>query len=204
MIEIPKDKPKDYQPIPSNLGSFMSSVAATETVEEAPLNPQQAENPDPDFEDLGGGGGDGGGGGINWPPQDEEEHPGQKKVSRFTGEMMARFTDRLFANGAAMYTHGKIEDYEASQKEMEELVECYRNWASEEGVQMSPTATLLMSLAGIYVFRLPSLYLDRQHNLELEARQAAAKKAAEHAKNGGAVDVTAAGASEAGTDTPTK
>ena len=202
MIEIPKDKPNDYQPIPSNLGSFMSSVAATEQVEEAPLNPPQAADPEPDFEDLGTI--NGGEGGMNWPPDDDDEHPGQKKVSRFSGEMMARFTDRLFANGAAMYTHGKIEDYEASQKEMEELVECYRNWASEEGVQMSPTATLLMSIAGIYVFRLPSLYMDRQRNLELEARQAAAKKAAERAKNGGAVDVTAAGTSEAGSDTPTK
>lgn len=202
MIEIPKDNPKgDYQPIPSNLGSFMSSVASTATVEEAPLNPLPAADPEPDFEDLGGV--NGGEGGMNWPLEDEEDHPGQKKVSRFTGEMMARFTDRLFANAASMYTHGKIEDYEASQKEMEELVECYRNWASEEGVQMSPTATLLMSLGGLYVFRLPSLYRDRKHNLELEARQEAAKKAAERAKNGGAVDVTATG-SEAGTDTPTK
>ena len=202
MIEIPKDNPKgDYQPIPSNLGSFMSSVASTEAVEEAPLNPPPAADPEPDFEDLGGM--NGGEGGMNWPPADEEDHPGQKKVSRFTGEMMARFTDRLFANVASMYTHGKIEDYEASQKEMEELVECYRNWASEEGVQMSPTATLLMSLGGLYVFRLPSLYRDRKHNLELEARQEAAKKAAERAKNGGAVDVTATG-SEAGTNTPTK
>ncbi len=191
MIEIPKDKPKDYQPIPSNLGSFMSSVAATEAVEEAPLNPPPAAEPDPGFVDLGEM--NGGDGGMNWPPEEEEEHPGQKKVSRFTGEMMARFTDRLFANAAAMYTHGKISDYEASQKEMEELVECYRNWASEEGVQMSPTATLLMSLGGLYVFRLPSLYRDRKNNLELEARQEAAKKAAERAKNGGAVDVTATG-----------
>ena len=93
MIEIPKDKPNDYQPIPSNLGSFMSSVAATEQVEEAPLNPPQAADPEPDFEDLGTI--NGGEGGMNWPPEDEEEHPGQKKVSRFSGEMMARFTDPL-------------------------------------------------------------------------------------------------------------
>jgi len=204
MIEIPKDKPsagkEEYQPIPSNLGSFMSSVASTESVEEAPLDPPPTETAhDTIFDDPGAG--DGGDGGMNWPPEDEDpDNPGKKRVSRFSGEMMARFADRLFANVAAMYTHGKIDNYTASQKEMEEITECFRNWTIETGVQMSPTATLCMSLAGIYVFRIPSLYFERQRNLEIEARQEAARKAAQRAKNGGAVDVTAAGENTAGTD----
>lgn len=193
MIERPivNSSKEDYQVIPSNLGSFMSKAATTEQVEEEPLTPTNEPPAAPQFEEPGDMGGRDGG--MNWPPDDEEDHPGKKKVSRFTGDMMARFVDRLFANGAAMYTHGKISDYEASQKEMEEISESFMRWMKESEVEMSPTTTLVMSLTGIYMFRLPQLYMDRKHNLELEARQEEAKKAADRAKNGGAIDVTAIG-----------
>lgn len=191
MIEIPKGKPKeDYQPIPSNLGSFMSQAANTEQVEEEPLTPSNEVPSDAPFEAPGNI--EGNDGGMNWPPDDEEDHPGKKKVSRFTGDMMARFVDRLFANGAAMYTHGKISDYEASQKEMEEISESFMRWMEESEVEMSPTTTLVMSLTGIYMFRLPQLYMDRKHNLELEARKKSAEETANRVKNGGVIDVTAA------------
>ncbi len=183
MIEIPKENnpAQAYQPMPSNLGSFMMRTASTESVDEEPLHTSGEELPHDNPETPGSG--------IDWP-REEEDNPGKKRVSRFSSDAIARIVDRGFANIAAMYTHGDIEDYEADPREMSEVREVLENWMNETGYTMSPTVSMIVSLTGIYMFRIPQLYRDRQRNLKIESNRKAAEEAAHKAKKGDVEDVT--------------